>query len=71
MFIETGKEGYVINAVTGFSFRKDGDGRIRAYEDYLGGELIAVYITRNHPPSLGLISGGELVKIPKIDCPTA
>jgi hypothetical protein len=24
MFIETGKEGYVINAVTGFSFRKTG-----------------------------------------------
>jgi len=71
MSVEPGKEGYVINAVAGFSFKTDGNGRLHAYRDYRRGELIPVFIARNRPPSLGLISDGQSIKIPKVDCPAA
>jgi hypothetical protein len=69
MSVETGKEGYLINTTTGFSFQTDDRGSIHAIKGYPRGELIPAYIRRNQPPSLGLILDGGPVKIPKIACP--
>jgi len=69
MTIEPGKEGYLIIAETGFSFRTDPSGQMHAYKDYPLGELVPVFISRNKPPMLGLISDGGQIKIPKIACP--
>jgi hypothetical protein len=68
MRVEKGKEGYVIAATPGFSFRTGRQGRLEAFSDFPQGELIPVFISQTHPPSLGLIANGEQVKIPKIDC---
>lgn len=69
MSIEKGKEGYVINATTGFSFQTEKQGTKQVIRDYPLGELIPVFISQNRPPSLGLLSDGEQIKIPKVDCP--
>jgi hypothetical protein len=69
MTIEKGKEGYVISADSGISFKSGRGGAKRAIRDYLTGELIPVYISQSRPPSLGIISDGTLIKVPKINCP--
>lgn len=68
MTIEKGKEGYVISADSGISFETGRAGAKRVITDYPTGELIPVYISQNRPPSLGIISDGELIKVPKIAC---
>lgn len=69
MSIEKGKEGYVINASSGFSFQTDENGKLRPVKDYPQGELMPVFISQSRPPSIGLISNGSQIKIPKIGCP--
>lgn len=69
MSVEKGREGYVINATTGFSFQTGRQGTKQVIRDYPKGELIPVFISQNRPPSLGLLSDGEQIKIPKADCP--
>lgn len=66
--VEPGKEGYTIKAESGFSFKTYAGGRVEAYKDHSLGQLITVYITRNRPPALGLISDGGAIKMPKVNC---
>jgi hypothetical protein len=70
MSVQIGKDGYMINAATGFSFLTDQHGTMHAVRDYPLGELIPAYVWGNQPPSLGLILDGNLIKIPKIACPS-
>ncbi len=66
--VEPGKEGYTIKADSGFSFKTDAEGGVEAYKDHSLGQLITVYITRNRPPALGLISDGGDLKMLKANC---
>ena len=68
--IGPGKEGYLINAATGFSFQTDRAGKIHAVKDYPLGELIPVFMANSRPPQLGVILDGEDVRTPKLlACP--
>lgn len=69
MSVQTGKDGYMIGAATGFSFLTDRHGTVHAVRDYPLGELIPAYVWGNQSPSLGLILDGNMIKIPKITCP--
>ena len=59
----------MISAKTGISFETSRAGAKQAIRDYPLGELIPVFISQSRPPSLGIISDGAQIKVPKITCP--